>query len=321
MAADLSICVPSYNTRELLRDCLASLAGQAAGFAREVIVVDDASSDGTAEMVAAGFPDVRLLRNDRNRRFAASANRGLSAATGRYVLILNSDARLSGDVCGPLIRWLDAHPEVGLCGLRLLGADGTPQAHAPLAPTWRTVAMQALGLRRLLPLLTGAPGATRLLPREAAAYVNSVAPQSGPLPAEVVPGAFLLARRAAALEVGGFDEGHLLGAEDIDWCRRFAACGWRVVLFPAGGVVHLGGASTPARHRRVTAERYAGLLYYFQKHHGRGYARRVGWIILAGGALRLLAGGQRGSWSEWLRLWRLVRALGRGQQPRAWLEG
>src|SRR5439155_12254163 len=135
-AMDVSISVVSYNTRDLLADCLRSISAATHDLSYEVIVVDNASADGSADMVAAEFPDVQLVRNSENRGFAAANNQALSHARGCYVLLLNSDARLRPGAINEMAGFLDAQPTVGVVGGQLFNADGSFQSSYFDFPDW-----------------------------------------------------------------------------------------------------------------------------------------------------------------------------------------
>ncbi len=232
-APDVSIVIVSWNTRDLLERCLASAFAASPGLTREVIVVDNASSDGSADHVAGRWPEVALVRNRENRGYAPACNPGRRAARGRHVLALNSDAFLAPDSLDVLVRHLDEHPEVAAAGPRLAGEDGSTQ---------RTCARRA---PRLLPSLFAH---TMLL-----AYFPGLRPwMYGFYPAawyerpgepEVLSGACLLFRRAALERVGLLDDRLVLNYDDVEWSLRARRHGLRLAYVPAAAVTHLGGAS------------------------------------------------------------------------------
>ncbi len=228
---DVSIVIVSYNTRDVLRDCLASVGRSVGDLHIEILVVDNASSDGSSAMVAAEYPQVRLLCNDRNAGFAAANNMALRKASGRYHLLLNPDTRLAPDALRELLNFLDATPAAGFCGPRLLNADGTHQPSARRFPTTLSAAVSMLAWSRHYPKSRHTLDLHALHGDEAT------------FAADWVTGACLLVRAAAIRDVGMLDEGFFMYFEETDWCRRLVAAGWTGWYVHSAKVVHLGGMS------------------------------------------------------------------------------
>lgn len=227
---DLSILIVSWNTLDMTRACLASVFAGLGQLSAEVILVDNASDDGTVVMVEAEFPYVRLIRNDRNRGFAAANNQAISEASGRHVLLLNSDTQIRGDVLPASVAFLDTHPDVGAMGCKVLNIDGSVQDNNFHFPTLLHLVVGIVGLRKL--------GLYRLDPEWEADV-------------DVVAGCYLMARRAVIEKVGYLDEGFFFFGEETDWCRRMRDAGWRVVYSPVGEITHHGGGSVKRlNHRR-----------------------------------------------------------------------
>ncbi len=269
---DLSIIVLSWNVRDLLRACLVSVVSgqepgvnsQEAGGRRqgpdgltpvpcpptpEIIVVDNASTDGSADMVAAEFPQVRLIRNAENVGFARGNNIGIAASTGRYVLLLNSDTIVHQGTLDGLIAFMDAHPRAGACSPRLLQPDGEPQAYAfGRDPT------PGYLLRRTFSRLIF----HRPLHDWRIAETREV---------DWISGACLLARRATIEEVGGLDEAMFMYFEDNDWCRRMRLAGWQIYYVPTVAIIHIGGAGLK-QNPRARAAYYGSLMHFYKNHYG-----------------------------------------------------
>ncbi len=271
---DLSIIIVSYNTRELLQACLTSVLQDSQTCERldvQTLVVDNASADGSAEMVAQAFPGIRLIRNTENAGFARANNQGLAASSGRYVVLLNSDTEPQPGALAQMIRFMDAHPQAGAASPRLVRPDGTPQPYAfGCDPTpgylLRRAVNQSLFHR----------------PLHDWAVAESIS-------VEWVSGACLVARRAAVDQVGGLDEAIFMYFEDNDWCRRMRLAGWQVWYVPAAAITHIGGASVN-RNPRVRAAYYDSLAYFYRKHYG-AFARAALLPVLA--LYRLAAGFKR----------------------------
>lgn len=264
---DLSIVIVSWNTREILRDCLHSVARGLCGLRAEVIVVDNASADGSADMVAREFPWYRLVRNATNAGFAGGNNVALCMARGRHVLLLNSDTVVLGDVLARSVQWLDLHPDVGLMGCRVLNPDRTLQPTCFQEPSLANLALMTSGLDRLR------------RPRWLGRYRMRDWPRDDVRDVDVVTGCFMLVRGEALREVGDLDEGFFFCGEETDWCRRFRAAGWRVTFAPVGEIVHLGNASGRRLESRRDVLLTAGLVRLHAKHGGP-LARWAAWSLL-----------------------------------------
>jgi len=257
----VSVVIPSFNTREVLLRALASFQQTVDGFPSEVIVVDNGSGDGSADAVAEKFPGVKLIRNAGNRGFARAVNQGLRAARGSYYLLLNSDTEMAGPFLGTLVRYLEAHPDVAVAAPRLLNSDGSDQGTARTFPTW-----SAYLFGRRSPL-------TRLWPQNpfSSRYlVGRHRQDPGSFDVDIVSAACMLVRAEAVRQIGLLDEGFFMYWEDEDWCRRFRRAGWRVCCVPSVSVVHHEGASSRLLRRRLIVEMHRGAYRYFQKHHARG---------------------------------------------------
>lgn len=254
---DLSIVIVSWNVCDLLRRCLCSIFSRVDdGLSCQVIVVDNGSSDGSAQMVAAEFPAVCLIANAENRGFTAGNNQGLAIASGRYVFLLNPDTEVVGDALATMVAFADAHPDVGVVGPQLRNPDGSVQSSRRRFPTLATAFFESTWLQPLAP--------RRLLER----YYVLDQPDDAVLDVDWVDGAALLARRAAVDQVGPLDEDFFMYSEELDWCRRFRQAGWRVVYLPTAQIVHHRGKSSDqavaARHIHFQTSK----VRYFRKHHG-----------------------------------------------------
>jgi GT2 family glycosyltransferase len=260
-----SIIIVSFNTRDLLRECLNDLNRKAAGVHYETIVVDNASRDGSADMVAAEFPAVRLIRSATNLGFGAANNRAFAVARGRYVVLLNSDAFLQDDALGLAIRKMDDSPAVGLAGGRLTGKDGSWQPSARMfpSPTRDFLCLSGLAAKY---------GRSKMFGQ----FDRTWADQSEAAAVDWVPGAFSIIRRELLEKIGYFDERFFLYYEEVDLCRRVKAAGYQVWYWPELVIVHLGGESSKTvKHlslsssgRQLTLWRMRAELLYYRKHHG-----------------------------------------------------
>jgi GT2 family glycosyltransferase len=232
-APAISIVVVSFNTRALLERCLESVERDSPGLAREVIVVDNGSGDGSPDRVAARWPETRLVRNPANVGYAPACNQGLRAARGRQVMALNSDAFLDGGTLERCVRWLDAHPDVAALGPRLLNQDGSVQwGCARRDPTFVGVLLTHTPLPGRFP---------QLLPLVRRYY--SPDSYQGTHDVEVLSGACIVFRREALERYGALDDRLVLNYDDVEWSLRARRLGARIVYFHDASVVHLGGQS------------------------------------------------------------------------------
>jgi len=289
---DLSIIIVSYNGREHLRKCLQSLAAHGPGVGHEVIVVDNASQDGSREMVAAEFPQARLLPLPKNVGFAAGANRGIGEASGEAIVLLNPDSELKEDVFDPMLAYLRGHPDIGILAPKLRDEDGSLQLSCRRFPTFSVALFNRYSLL------------TRLLPRNrfSARYLLTDWDHSAIAAVDWVSGACLMARRSLFEEIGPLDEGYFMYIEDVDLCQRVHRAGYKVVYFPEAAITHHIGRSSHTLPSRSIIERHRSMWHYYKKYLRRvwlldivvagGIALRCGYLLAWNRAKRLF-GGQR----------------------------
>jgi GT2 family glycosyltransferase len=250
---DLSIVIVNWNTRELLRDCLRSVFQGLSPLKAEVLVVDNASDDGSSIMMKREFPEVRLIQNDRNLGFAAGNNVALRKAKGRHVMLLNTDTLIHGDVLPQAVAWLDAHPGVGVLGPRVLNSDGSVQPSCSAFPSLGFLAMQTLGLTRIASL---------------DAYRMTGWDRMSERRVDVISGAAMFVRRAAMEEVGLLDEAFFFYGEETDWCHRFRLAGWDLVFSPIAEITHFGGGTVRKLNHRRDVLMTQGTTRLHRKHGG-----------------------------------------------------
>ena len=262
-AVDLSVVLVNYNTRELLGRTIAAVLTAGASLAVEVVVVDNASADGSAEMVREQFPGVRLLANDHNRFYAPGNNQGIAATRGRYVLVLNPDARPEPGTLEAMVAWMDAHPDAGVMAPLLAFSDGRVQRNCATLRTFEQFLLEytVWGLLR--------PGRRRTV---LDSHWYGAWDRSTPRDVGVVPGSCMLVRRSVIDQVGAFDERLLMYFTEDDWCLRIAAGGWRVCYAPVGRVVHDESASVVQRRRPTRAIYFRDMVRYTRTHFGPGRA-------------------------------------------------
>lgn len=254
---DLSIIIVTWNGKDFAMECLESLEQEKTRSTREVIVLDNASADGTPEMIANRFPWVRLIETGANLGFAKANNIGMRQSNGRYVCLVNSDVVLEPETFAPLVAYMDANPGVGILGPKMMEVQGTVGRSVTKIPTlWRAVC-HALALHR---------------------FLNEVSLDS-PHDVEVVNGWFVVVRKTALDMVGGLDDRFFMYGEDVDWCHRFLKAGWRIVFYPGVKALHYGGGSSKAAPTKYYVEMQRANLQYFRKHHN-GFATFLYRVIL-----------------------------------------
>jgi N-acetylglucosaminyl-diphospho-decaprenol L-rhamnosyltransferase len=304
---DLAIIIVNWNVRPLLRRCLESIFTHAPEYLdTQVVVVDNASTDGSAQMVAQDFPHVQLIANQANVGFTRGNNQGLrwlgfgdhragipveqEAAAGRpvevrprYVLLLNPDTEVTAGALAALVDFMDRHADVGIAGPQLLFPDGKVQSSRRRFPTLLTAFLESTVLEQWWP---DNPMARRYRVMDCAADVVQ--------DVDWIVGAAMFVRREAIASAGLLDEGFFMYSEELDWCRRIKDNGWRVVYLPAARIVHHEGKSSEqvvvARHIHFQRSK----VRYFRKHHGPLAAGLLRAFLLAAYTYQL--GLEAGKW-------------------------
>jgi GT2 family glycosyltransferase len=271
---ELSIVIVSYNGRDYLQRCLRSLLEHTRGLEYEVVVVDNASQDGSADMVAEEFPSVRLLRRPSNAGLSTALNQGIRLSGGEMTVLLNPDVELRDNPFPAMARYLRDHPEVGILGPRILDDDGSLQLSCRRFPTFSVVFFNRYSLL------------TRLLPRNpiSTRYLMTDFDHSGTAEVDWLSLACWMAPRRLFDEVGFLDESYFLYNEDVDFCQRVHRAGRRVVYFPEVSVVHRIGGSTGTLPNRSVVERHRSMWRYYRKYMRRGFL--LDGPVLAGIAAR-----------------------------------
>jgi N-acetylglucosaminyl-diphospho-decaprenol L-rhamnosyltransferase len=258
---DLSVVIVNWNTRDLLAQCLRSICDTVSDLSFEVIVVDNASEDGSVEMVRREFSRARLIQNTENVGFARANNQAMATSQGRYILLFNSDAIATPGAIQSLVRLAVAEPRAGIVGAHLLNADGSFQAsYTPFPNLWQEFLILS-GLGRMF----------------YGRWYPSRGPEEdkGPQVVDYVEGACMLVRREAFEDVGGLDESYFMYVEEVDWCYTMREKGWQAWYQPAAKVIHLGGGSSQNRRRQREADLYRSRVRFFRKHYGD----RAAWLL------------------------------------------
>lgn len=268
---DLSLIIVSWNTRELLAACLESIyAYPPVGFRFEVLVVDNASGDGSAALVRQRFPQVRLIESGANLGFAGGNNLAIEASNGRYLLLLNPDTELLPDALTELLIFMESNPKAAGAGSRLLNPDRSLQPSCHPFPTLGREFSRLLHLDAFPPYY--------------GSYNMRRWDTSQPRRADIVQGASFIVRRAVLDGIGLLDDSYFMYSEEVDLCYRIHRAGWPLYWVPASQVIHYGGQSTRQAAEQMFIELYRGKVQYFRKNQGAG-TTAVYKLILALAAL------------------------------------
>jgi asparagine synthase (glutamine-hydrolysing) len=297
-APELTVIVVNWNTQGLLRDCLTTVAAYLKDVRHEVIVVDNASADGSADMVAREFPAVRLIRNPENVGFARANNQAMRVAAGEWFMLLNSDTRLTDDSVARLFASVRGRPGLGVAHCRLLLEDGRVQYSTYRFPSVGLSVLEGFGFYKLLP-----PA------RRGELLLSGYWEEGEERDVDWVSGAFMLMPRAVFEQTGGFSEEFFMYGEDLEWCYRIRAAGFSIRHFPQASLIHLDHSSSNIRwgERRIALCLKSQLEIHGQRHgrlaqaalHGTGVA--VAAFRAAYFGLRGLRGGRGGYDREMLR--------------------
>ncbi|MYF91598.1 MAG: glycosyltransferase family 2 protein, partial [Gemmatimonadetes bacterium] len=261
----LSIVFLNYNTRDLTRQALNSVLAAAEGLTVEIFVVDNASVDGSADMVAEEFPQVKLIRNTANVGFAAGNNVALRQVTGEYVLLINTDTIVRRDALRTMVEFLDAHPKAGACGCKILDPDGTLQLDSRRGfPTPLAAFCKMSGLSRFFPKH----------PLIAHYHMTYLDPEQ-------------------TTEVEGLSGSCMMVRKDIDWCYRFHQAGWKIYYVPTTSIIHFRGESGRGVPLRILYRKSRAMSIFVNKHMARRFRFFPLWLLQVGialyGTFRLLA--------------------------------
>jgi len=284
--ADVSIIIVSFNTKDLLRECLLSIKkSQTDGIRYEVIVVDNASADGSVDMVKEEFKDVILVANKENLGFTKGNNIGIKKAQGRYILFLNSDTVVSPNTLSKMVEFMDEHRDAGTatCRVDLPNGKLDDSCHRGFPTPWRSFSHFS-GLSKLFPRSTLFAGYNlTYLDLNTVHQVDSCS------------GAFMIVRRESGEEIGWWDEDFFWYGDDLDFCYRLKEKGWKIYFVPVVKILHYKGASggikkisqhltsaTRETRIRATNARFDAMRRFYKKHYIHKYPAFVTWLVLFG---------------------------------------
>ncbi len=279
---DLSISIVNYNAKDLLQQCLHSIFSNVDNLNIEVWVVDNASIDGSAEMVESMYPQVNLIKNSSNRGFIKANNQGLRKSNGRYVLSLNNDTIVLPGALSTMVEFMDSHPDAGAIGAKLLNPDGTLQLSCRDFPTYSAAIFNRYSLL------------TKLFPNNkfSRKYLKTDWDHNDVREVDWVSGSCLLVRREVIETVGIMDEDYNMYVDDVDWCYRIWKHGWKVYYVPDAKIIHyIGMGGTHVNPPKMTIERHKSMYKFYKKHYSKnplldylvlsGIAARAGGLLLS----------------------------------------
>lgn len=274
----LSIIIVSYQTKKEILRSLASIYKGGGEYSLEVIVVDNASTDGSLEAIAREFPQVEILANQENRGFSAANNQGLARAQGEYLLLLNPDTVIFPDTLALMLDFMKEHPQAGAAGCKVLLPDGSlDRACKRSFPTPLTSCYYFLGLSRFFPQ-------SWRFGRYHLSYLGDDETHE----VDCLMGAFLMVRRRVVQEVGGLDTDFFLFGEDIDWCYRIKEAGWKIYYYPKAVILHEKGASCQKNIWKSTYEFHRAMLLFYRKHYRHQYPFLLQLLVFLGVGFRFL---------------------------------
>ncbi len=274
----ISVIIVNWNTKDLLLACVRSLKEHTREQTLEIIVVDNASTDGSQEALKAQFPDIVLIQNRENLGFAKANNIGITRARGEYLCLVNSDVEIKDGCIDKMAAYLKEHPEIGLMGPKIYLPDGSVQRSCKQFPSIRAHFCSAVMLHRIFP-------GKRAFAGEEMTWFGYDTTQE----VDVLTGAFWLTHRKAVNDVGLLDERFFFYSEDVDWCRRFKDRGWKTIFFPEARITHFTGGSSTDDPVKYYVRLCRAKLQYWEKHSSKINCFIVKLIMLIHQLVRIIS--------------------------------
>lgn len=265
---DVSIIIVAWNVRQLLYDCLKSVYDQTKGVDFEVIYVDNASEDGSVEMVREEFPEVKIMENDENKGFIKANNQAIEIAEGRYVLLLNSDTVVLDNAIGKTVKFADANPQAAVVGCKVRTPDKILQRTCFMYPSILNMFLAATYLYKVFPK-------SKLFARERMTWWD----YNDTREVETICGCFSLVRREAIKQVGLMDESYFVYGDDPDWCYRFKKNGWKILFTPDPEIIHYGGQTTKQMTEKFLLQLYGSKLIFMKVHRSKWTFPLAGFLM------------------------------------------
>jgi GT2 family glycosyltransferase len=276
----VSVVIVSWNAKAFLAECLETLMQQPCKYTMEVLVVDNASTDGSPEFVESNCPEVRLIRNESNLGFSKANNQGMEQTTGKYICLINSDVHILDGCLTKLVDYMEANPKLGMGGPSMLSADGKVGRSCRGFPNVWNMFCHAVALDSLFPT-------SKLFGSYSLRYWS----QDTNRPVDIIGGWFWIVRREALTQVGLLDEGFFFYAEDMDWCKRFHQHGWGVAFLADAASVHYGGGSSRQAPLKYFIQEQRADRQYWRKHHRPLERALYYWICVLHQVIRFIGHG------------------------------
>lgn len=274
----LSIIIVSYNTRELLKNCIESIYMTYLKNNLEILVVDNGSSDGSPAMVREEFGNVILIESKENLGFAKANNIAVKRSKGDYILLLNPDTIVTEACLDKCVSYMDKHKNIGVLGCKVILPDGRLDLACRRSfPTPEVSFYRMTGLSKLFPKN-----------KRIGQYNLTYLDENETYEVDSVVGAFMMVRREVVEQVGMLDEDYFMYGEDIDWCYRIKQAGWKVVYYHEAEIVHYKGASGGKKNPRIIREFYRAMYFFYKKHYKSKYSFITTGLIYLGITLKLM---------------------------------
>jgi GT2 family glycosyltransferase/lipopolysaccharide/colanic/teichoic acid biosynthesis glycosyltransferase len=268
----LSIVIVNYNVQDFLMQTLESIQRAVINISHEIFVVDNASVDGSVEMVKNRFPGVNLIENRINKGFASANNQAMKNSSGEFIILINPDTVVQEDTFTRLIEFMNDHPDAGVATCKILNPDGSFSVDSRHSiPTPMTAFWKQIGFHRLFPK-------SRIFARYNLTYLN----EDEIYPVDAISGSFMFIRRSAFEQVGYLDEDYFMYCEDVDYCYRITRSGWKVYYAPVSDIIHYKGESTKKDNLDYVLNFNKSLYLFYKKHFHKKYIAFFTWIILVG---------------------------------------
>ncbi len=272
----LSIIIVNYNVRDFLMHALESIQRAVVNIPHEIFIVDNASVDGSVEMVKNRFPDLNLIENQINRGFAAANNQAMKASSGEFIVLINPDTVVQEDTFSRLIEFMEKNPDAGAATCKILNPDGSFSVDSRHSiPTPMTAFWKQIGFSRLFPK-------SKIFARYNLTYLD----ENEIYPVDAISGSFMFIRRATFEKVGYLDENYFMYCEDVDYCYRITRSGWKVYYAPVSDIIHYKGESTKKNNLDYVLNFNKSLYLFYKKHFHQKYFFFFAWFILLGIFLR-----------------------------------
>lgn len=273
---DLTIIIVNYNVKDFLEQAIISIKKSCHNIEYELFVIDNASSDGSVELIRKKFPEIKLIENLENKGFAVANNQAIKRAQGEYILLINPDTIVQEDTFSVILNFFKKHPECGMVGCKILNPDGSLQlACRRNFPTPWVAFTKIIGLSKLFPgsKFFGRYNLTYLDPDET-------------YEVEAISGSFMFFRRKIVDDVGDLDESFFMYGEDLDWCFRIREAGWKIYYLPETKIIHFKGESSKKSDIDLILQFYQAMKLFVEKHYHNRYLHVPQWLLMVGITLR-----------------------------------